>query len=74
MGALYESYKMVESNEGQVVQTISSREVAEMMEMQHKHLLEKIDKINETFEIINQLEIPVFIIHGKEDKYVKYLL
>ena len=31
-------------------------------------------KINETFEIINQLEIPVFIIHGKEDKYVKYLL
>ena len=48
MGALYESYKMVESNEGQVVQTISSREVAEMMEMQHKHLLEKIDKINKT--------------------------
>ena len=30
------------------IQTISSREVAEMMEMKHKHLLEKIDKINET--------------------------
>ena len=28
--------------------TISSREVAEMMEIQHKHLLEKIDKINKT--------------------------
>lgn len=31
------------------IQTISSREVADMMEIQHKHLLEKIDKINETF-------------------------
>ena len=30
--------------------TISSREVADMMEIQHKHLLEKIDKINKTFE------------------------
>ena len=30
--------------------TISSREVAEMMEIKHKHLLEKIDKINKTFE------------------------
>ena len=49
MGALYESYKMVESNEGQVVQTISSREVAEMMEMQHKNLIAKIDNINKTF-------------------------
>ena len=28
--------------------TISSREVADMMEIQHKHLLEKIDKINKT--------------------------
>ena len=27
------------------VKTISSREVAEMMEVKHKHLLEKIDKI-----------------------------
>lgn len=31
-------------------------------------------KINEAFEIINQLGLPVFVIHGKEDKYVKYLL
>ena len=30
----------------EIVQAISSREVAEMMEVQHKHLLEKIDKIN----------------------------
>ena len=30
--------------------TISSREVADMMEIKHKHLLEKIDKINKTFE------------------------
>ena len=28
--------------------TISSREVADMMEIKHKHLLEKIDKINKT--------------------------
>ena len=28
--------------------TISSREVAEMMEVKHKHLLEKIDNINKT--------------------------
>lgn len=48
MSDLYMSYKVMDSNEGQVVQTISSREVAEMMEMKHKHLLEKIDKINET--------------------------
>ena len=31
-----------------IVQTVSSREVAEMMEVQHKELLKKIDKINET--------------------------
>ena len=28
--------------------TISSREVADMMEIKHKHLLEKIDNINKT--------------------------
>ena len=32
------------------IKTISSRDVAEMMEVQHKDLLKKIDKINETFE------------------------
>ena len=32
------------------IQTISSREVAEMMEMNHKDLLRKIDGINEDFE------------------------
>lgn len=35
-------------NSNRKVQTISSREVAEMMEVQHKHLLEKIDNINKT--------------------------
>ena len=30
--------------------TISSREVAEMMEVKHGHLLEKIDNINKTFD------------------------
>ena len=50
MSDLYLSYKTFSNNEEQSVQTISSREVAEMMEVQHKHLLEKIDKINETFE------------------------
>ena len=33
-----------------VSETISSREVAEMMEVQHSHLLEKINNINKTFE------------------------
>lgn len=33
----------------EIVQTISSREVAEMMEVQHKDLLKKIDNINEVF-------------------------
>ena len=32
-----------------IVQTISSREVAEMMEVRHSDLLEKIDKINKDF-------------------------
>ena len=50
MSDLYQSYKVMKNNEEQSVQTISSREVAEMMEVQHKHLLEKIDKINKTFE------------------------
>ena len=47
--SLYQSYKVMESNKGQAVQTISSREVAEMMDIRHDHLLEKIDKINKTF-------------------------
>ena len=33
----------------EIVQTISSREVAEMMEVRHGDLLEKIDKINKDF-------------------------
>ena len=49
--SLYESYKIMESNKGQAVQRISSREVAEMMEYsRHGDLLDKIDKINEVFE------------------------
>lgn len=47
--SLYASYKVMENNEGQVVQTISSREVADMMEVRHCDLLEKIDKINKDF-------------------------
>ncbi|UEL47539.1 Rha family transcriptional regulator [Terrisporobacter hibernicus] len=47
---LYNSYKVMESNEGQAVQTISSREVAGMMEVEHKHLLVKIDGFNEIFD------------------------
>lgn len=46
---LYASYKVMEKNEGQAVQTISSREVADMMEVRHCDLLEKIDKINKDF-------------------------
>ena len=62
MGALYESYKMVESNEGQVVQTISSREVAEMMEMQHKNLIAKIEKILPAHLKANPIDITL---HGE---------
>lgn len=48
MSDLYNSYKVMESNEGQAVQTISSREVAEMMEIKrHSHMLEKIDRLNQ---------------------------
>lgn len=49
MSDLYASYKVMEKNEGQAVQTISSREVADMMEVRHCDLLEKIDKINKDF-------------------------
>lgn len=49
MSDLYASYKVMESNEGQALQTISSREVADMMEVRHCDLLEKIDKINKDF-------------------------
>ena len=46
MDVINEMNKTVE----RIVQTVSSREVAEMMEVQHKDLLKKIDKINETFQ------------------------
>ena len=36
-------------NTKELQMTISSREVAEMMEVNHKDLLKKIDNINETF-------------------------
>ena len=53
MSDLYRSYKVMESNEGQAVQTISSREVAEMMEIKrHSHMLEKIDRLNQI--LLNQ--------------------
>lgn len=39
----------IQNINGEITMTVSSREVAEMLEVQHKHLLEKIDKINETF-------------------------
>lgn len=38
------------NNTGVDIKRISSREVAEMMEMKHTHLLGKIDNINKTFE------------------------
>lgn len=39
----------IQNINGEITMTVSSREVAEMLEVQHKHLLEKIDKINKTF-------------------------
>ena len=50
MSDLYMSYKVMDSNEGQVVQTISSREVAKTMEVRHDHLSEKIYGINKIFD------------------------
>lgn len=38
----------IQNINGEITMTVSSREVAEMMEVQHKDLLKKIDKINET--------------------------
>ena len=38
-----------------LVQTISSREVAEMMEVQHKNLISKIEKHTEILEKVNEL-------------------
>ena len=50
MSAIYESYKYVESNKD-AVKTISSREVAEMMEVKrHSDMLAKIDKLNEVLK------------------------
>lgn len=43
MGALYESYKVMESNEGQAVQTIPSYEVAKMMETKHSKVIRMIE-------------------------------
>lgn len=31
-------------------------------------------KINQIFELINRFNIPVLVVHGKKDNYVKYLL
>lgn len=45
---------------------IDSREVAEMMEMQHKDLLKKIDNINKDFDEENKK------IGGEKIRYEKY--
>ena len=38
-----------------IVQTVSSREVAEMMEVQHKNLISKIEKHTEILEKVTEL-------------------
>lgn len=43
MSDLYMSYKVMENNEGQAVQTIPSYEVAKMMEKEHKEIMWMID-------------------------------
>lgn len=43
MSDLYNSYKVLKNNEGQVVQTIPSYEVAEMMEVEHAKVLRMIE-------------------------------
>ena len=50
----------------QLENRISSREVAEMMEMQHKDLLKKIDNINKDFDEENKK------IGGEKIRYEKY--
>ena len=58
---------------------ISSREVAEMMEMEHKHLLRKIDKINEDFRKSNIGLSKYWIenaykVEGQNREYKEYLI
>ena len=58
---------------------ISSREVAEMMEMEHKHLLRKIDKINEDFRKTNIGLSKYWIenaykVEGQNREYKEYLI
>ncbi|MCC3868468.1 Rha family transcriptional regulator [Terrisporobacter mayombei] len=43
MGDLYQSYKVMENNEGQAVQTIPSYEVAEMMETRHSKVIRMVE-------------------------------
>ena len=43
MSDLYRSYKVMESNEGQAVQTISTLEVSKMLDRQHKEVMWMID-------------------------------
>ena len=56
---LYMSYKVIESNEGQTVPTISSREVAEMMGTRHDNLMIKIEKHTSILEKVTDLKIKV---------------
>lgn len=49
--SFYMSHKIIENNQDLEfeIKTISSREVASMMEVEHKNLLKKIDEINQDF-------------------------
>lgn len=55
MSVLYMSYKVMESNEGQAVQTIPSYEVAEMMEVKHSKVIRMIEGDEDRVGIIPTL-------------------
>ena len=55
MSDLYTGYKVIESNEGQAVQTIPSYEVAEMMETKHSKVIRMIEGDEDRVGIIPTL-------------------
>ncbi len=70
MGDLYMSYKVMESNEGQAVQTIPSYEVSEMMDKKHWEVLRMLDGAKDRKGIVeiladNQMVVSKYFIKSQ---------
>lgn len=68
--SLYESYKIMESNEGQVVQTIPSYEISEMMDKKHWEVLRMLDGAKDRKGIVeiladNQMVVSKYFIKSQ---------